>query len=242
MDWQHRTSLLLGYPALQKLQSCHVLVVGLGGVGGMLSEMLCRAGIGEMTLVDNDVIHPSNLNRQVIALQSTLGQSKVQTLAKRLQDINPDIKLHLVESFIRDEFTQAILSKPFDYVADAIDTLSPKLHLIRMCMEMKQPLVSAMGAGGKMDPTLVRIADISESHNCRLAYSIRKRLHRFGIYKGFKVVYSPEPVPDTAVRLVKGEQNKLTMVGTISYMPPIFGCFMASVILQDLLNHERIIP
>lgn len=238
MEWQDRTQLLLGSEALKILEESHVLVAGLGGVGGMLAEMLCRAGIGHLTLVDGDAIQKTNLNRQIPSLHSNIGQAKTQVVAQRLKDINPNINLQLVSDFIRDDFTADLLSQPFDYVADAIDTLSPKLHLIRLCMEKGHKLVSSMGAGGKLDPEQVRIADISESHHCRLAYNIRKRLHRLGIFNGFTVVFSPEPVPNEATMPVTGEQNKITIIGTVSYMPPIFGCYMASVIIRDLINKK----
>ncbi|MBP7848946.1 MAG: tRNA threonylcarbamoyladenosine dehydratase [Lentimicrobiaceae bacterium] len=241
MDWQDRTRLLLGQEKVDVFQQSHVLVAGLGGVGGMLAEMLCRAGVGTLTLVDGDTVHLTNLNRQIPALHSTLGKPKVEVVAQRLKDINPEINLHLAPVFLRDEIMQEYLSRPYDYVADAIDTLSPKMHLIRISLEKGHRLVSAMGAGGKTDPLQIRVSDISNSYNCRLAYSIRKRLHRQGIFTGFKVVFSPEPVSGKAVRMISGEQNKLTTVGTISYMPAVFGAHMAAVILMDMINQQETI-
>ncbi|HRY97766.1 MAG TPA: tRNA threonylcarbamoyladenosine dehydratase [Bacteroidales bacterium] len=235
MEWNSRTRLLIGDPGLERLRKSHVLVAGLGGVGSALAESLCRAGVGELTLIDGDTIQESNLNRQLIALRSRLGQPKAQALAERLHDINPDLRAHVYTEFIRDERSAELLAQPYDYVADAIDTLSPKLHFIRLALENGQRLVSSMGAGGKIDPTQLRIAPIEESHGCRLAFIVRKKLHRMGIRQGFTVVFSPEPVPPEAMMAVD-EQNKKTRVGTISYMPPLFGGFMASVILRYLIQ------
>ena len=189
MDWQDRTRLLLGQEKVDVFQQSHVLVAGLGGVGGMLAEMLCRAGVGTLTLVDGDTVHLTNLNRQIPALHSTLGKPKVEVVAQRLKDINPEINLHLAPVFLRDEIMQEYLSRPYDYVADAIDTLSPKMHLIRISLEKGHRLVSAMGAGGKTDPMQIRVSDISNSYNCRLAYSIEARPAE-GIFTKVWVVFS----------------------------------------------------
>lgn len=237
-DWQTRTALLIGEEGLGRLSQAHVLQVGLGGVGAYTAEQLCRAGIGEMTIVDADTVSVSNLNRQLPALHSTVGKSKVQVMAERLLDINPQLKLHCIEEFIRDERTAEILdAAPYSCVSDAIDTLSPKVYLIFQTLQRGLPLVSVMGAGGKMDPSKIQIADISKSYNCHLAKTVRKRLYRMGIRSGFNVVFSTELVPEEAIVIEKDESiNKLSTVGTISYMPAVFGCFAASAVIQELLK------
>ena len=233
-----RTELLVGTEGLEQLKKAHILVVGLGGVGGYAAEQLCRAGIGELTLIDGDIIQPSNRNRQIIALTSTENEPKADTLAKRLQDINPDCKLNIISEYIRDERMVEILSlASYDYVVDAIDTLSPKVFLIYHSLQMGLKIVSSMGSGGKMNPEKIQIADISKSHTCPLAYMVRKRLHRLGIRKGFKVVFSPEEIPPHAMR-EDISTNKRTTIGTISYMPPLFGCFCASVVIRDILEQS----
>lgn len=235
-DWLSRTELLFGKEKMERLKNAHVLIVGIGGVGAYTAEQLCRAGIGEMTLVDADSVSLTNLNRQLPALHSTLGLSKVDVMCQRLLDINPDIKLHAIHEFIRDERTPEVLdSAPFDYVVDAIDSLSPKVFLIYFALQKHLPLVSVMGAGGKINPALVQVADIKKTHQCKLAHAIRKRLHRMGITTGFKAVFSPEPVNENAI-LIEADPdiNHLSTVGTISYMPAVFGCHAAAVVINDL--------
>ncbi len=189
-NWLERTELLLGQESLQRLQQSHVLVVGLGGVGAYTAEMLCRAGVGELTIIDADSVHPSNRNRQLIALKSNDGEKKVELMAKRLKDINPDIRLHALDEFIRDERIFEILETPYDYIADAIDTLAPKIFLIKTALERNIPIISSMGSGGKMDPAMIRVVDFADTYNDKLARMLRKRLHKMGIYTGFKVVFS----------------------------------------------------
>lgn len=235
-DWQARTRLLLGEERLLKLRKANVLVAGLGGVGAYAAEQLARAGIGSMTIVDGDKIQPSNRNRQLPALISTTGSRKVQIMSERLMDINPELKLTSIDEYIKDQRMIDILETGYDYVVDAIDTLSPKVYFIYHTMRLGMPLISSMGAGGKLDPMQVRIADISETNNCKLAYYMRKRLHKLGVWNGFKAVYSPEEVSRDAVELAEGEINKKSTVGTISYMPAVFGCFCASGVINDLLN------
>lgn len=234
--WSERTELLIGASKLENLNHAHVLVVGLGGVGAYAAEMVARAGVGRMTIVDADSVAPSNINRQLVALHSTIGRPKAHILADRLRDINPAIELTVIEEYIKDQATETLLdSAPFDFVVDAIDTLSPKVNLIRAALERNLPLVSSMGAGAKTDPTKIEVSDISRSHHCPLAHALRKRLHRIGIRNGFKVVFSAEP-PREGAMILCDEQNKKSNVGTVSYMPAVMGCACASVVIRDLIG------
>ncbi|MBR5206756.1 MAG: tRNA threonylcarbamoyladenosine dehydratase [Alistipes sp.] len=235
-NWLERTELLLGNEKLNILRRAHVLVVGVGGVGAYAAEMIARAGVGELTIADADVVGLSNINRQLVALHSTVGQQKCDILAARLRDINPELKLHIVNRFIKDDQTDELLdSAKFDYVVDAIDTLSPKLALIKGSLDRGIPLVSSMGAGAKTDPTLMEIKDIAKTHHCPLAHMLRKRLHKIGIKRGFRAVFSPEPIREGAMILCE-EQNKKSNVGTISYIPALFGIGCASVVIRDLIG------
>lgn len=238
-DWLTRTKLILDEGKLKKLKDSSVLVVGLGGVGAYAAEMICRAGVGAMTIVDGDHIHPTNRNRQLPALKSTEGMAKANVMGQRILDINPEIKLTVIQEYIKDDRMIEIIDKGFDYVVDAIDTLSPKIFLIYHSLQRKLPVVSSMGAGGKFDPTKVSISDISETTDCSLARILRKRLHRLGIREGFTAVYSTEPVDKRKIVATNGEQNKASIVGTISYMPAAFGIACASVVLRDLAGINR---
>lgn len=234
-----RTSLLLGEEKLERLQQAHVLVVGLGGVGAYAAEMLVRAGIGRMTIADADVVSLSNINRQLVALHSTIGRLKADILAERLRDIAPDLQLTVVAKYIHDEETNTLLdAAPYDYVVDAIDTLSPKLALIKGTLDRGYAVVSSMGAGAKTDPTQMEIADIAKTHHCPLAHMLRKRLHKIGIRSGFQAVFSPEPIREGAM-IVCEEENKKSNVGTISYLPALFGIGCASVVIRDLLGEMK---
>jgi tRNA A37 threonylcarbamoyladenosine dehydratase len=235
-NWQERTKLLFGEEKLKRLQQSHVLIVGLGGVGAYAAEQIVRAGVGEVTIVDGDRVHPGNRNRQLAALVSTEGMEKALVMQQRLLDINPDLKIHVVNEYIRDERMIEILSHPYDYVVDAIDTLAPKIFLLYHSLQKGHRVASSMGAGGKTDPSMVQIADISKSHNDNLARILRKRLHRLGVFEGIKVVFSPELVDNSAIILTENEQNKITTVGTVSYMPAIFGNFLSSIVIRDLIS------
>lgn len=238
-NWLERTELLLGEEKLNLLRNANVLVVGVGGVGAYAAEMIVRAGVGRMTIADADKVSESNINRQLVALHSTIGREKCDILAERLKDINPELQLSVVNRFIKDDETDALLdSDQFDYVVDAIDTLSPKLALIKGALDRGIPLVSSMGAGAKTDPTLMEIKDIAKTHHCPLAHMLRKRLHKIGIKRGFWAVFSPEPVREGAMILCE-EQNKKSNVGTISYIPAMFGIGCASVVVRDLVGEFR---
>ena len=235
-NWRSRTGLLLGDEKLERLQQSHVLVAGLGGVGAFAAEQLCRAGVGKLTIVDGDSVTPSNRNRQLLALASTQGQRKSQLMAMRLRDINPDVELVVVDEFLKNQRINELLSHPYDYVIDAIDTLSPKVFFILAALRYNRPLVSSMGAGGKLNPAMITVDDISRTSGCKLAFYIRKRLQKFGVKDGFQAVFSPETVEKSAVKPVDDEPNKKSTVGTISYMPAMFGCYCASVALRRLIE------
>lgn len=240
-NWLIRTELLLGKEKLDILKKSHVMVVGLGGVGAYAAEQLCRSGIGRITIIDGDRINPSNRNRQLPALISNEGKYKTEIMAARLKDINPDIELEIISEYIRDErMTEIIKAHKYDYVVDAIDTLSPKIFLIYHTVSNGLKLVSSMGSGGKTDPSKVQVADISQTHICPLAEILRKRLHRLGVYSGFKAVFSTERIPPHAIVINENEPNKKSTVGTISYMPPLFGCIAASVVIRELLGENII--
>ncbi len=231
-----RTRLLVGDEKMARLREAHVLVVGLGGVGAYAAEMICRAGVGRLTIADSDCVSESNINRQLVALHSTVGRPKAEVLAERLRDIDPGLELTVVGEYIRDEWTDRLLdSARFDYVVDAIDTLSPKVALIRGCLDRGYPLVSSMGAGAKTDPTRLEIRDIGDTHHCPLAHMLRKRLHKLGIHRGFWAVFSAEPLREGSMILCE-ETNKKSNVGTISYMPAVFGCGCASVVIRGLMG------
>lgn len=234
-EWKSRTTLLLGENRMNYLSGCHVLVVGLGGVGAYAAEQLCRAGIGKMTIVDADTVNESNLNRQLPALRSTIGRPKVEVVAQRLLDINPELELTVHNEFIRDERTEAILDEAnYQFVVDAIDSLSPKVFLLYHALRRQIPVVSSMGAGAKTDPSQVRIADISKTQNCALAKAVRKRLRTLGVNKGIAAVFSTEMANPDAVIEVDDEQCKRTTTGTISYMPALFGCFLSAHVLRNI--------
>jgi len=231
MNWKERTELLLGPDAIAALARSRVLVVGVGGVGGYAAEMLCRAGVGHLVVVDSDEVSETNINRQLLALHSTVGRPKCEVLKERLLDINPEIDILTVPEYVSEENIPTLLgSEPFDYVVDAIDTLSPKIALIQYCLSMGWPLVSAMGAGAKTDATAVRIADISKTRQCPLAHQLRKRLHRLGIFEGFLAVYSEEK-PRRESMVLEESRNKKSQVGTVSYLPAVFGCACAQAVV-----------
>ena len=234
--WKERTELLVGAEGLERLFESSVAVIGLGGVGAYAAEMLCRAGVGHLILLDSDVVSESNKNRQLIALDSTIGKPKSTVLAERLKDINPDVRLTLINCYLEEGSIQQLLGEHIvDFLVDAIDTLAPKIALIKYCVESGIPHVSSMGAGAKFDATAVRLADLSKSYNCPLAYILRKKLRKVGISKGFKVVFSEELPRREAIVAVE-ERNKKSNVGTISYLPAVFGCVCAQAAVEHLLK------
>ncbi len=236
-NWQERTQIMVGADGLERLRNANVLVAGVGGVGSYAVEQLVRAGIGNITIVDADVVNPSNRNRQLPALVSTESIKKVEVVKQRCLDINPELNITTHDIFLKEELIPDLIdSQKFDFVVDAIDTLSPKVYLIFETVKRNIPLISSMGAGGKVDPSKITITDISKSYHCNLARMVRKRLHKLNVHKGFSVVFSPEEVDDEMIIHVEGEQNKKTTVGTISYMPAMFGCYVGSHVIRNLLH------
>ena len=235
-NWQERTHILVGDEGISKLASSSVAVIGLGGVGAYAAEMLCRAGVGRLLLLDSDRVSVTNKNRQLIALDSTVGMMKTEVLAARLRDINPNVELELVEEYLEEGNVEELLGgRKIDFLVDAIDTLSPKISLIKYCTDNSIKLVSSMGAGAKFDATAIRIKDLSKSFNCPLAYILRKKLRKVGIHKGFDVVFSEE-LPDKDAIIPMEERNKKSQVGTISYLPAVFGCVCAQAAIEFLIK------
>jgi tRNA A37 threonylcarbamoyladenosine dehydratase len=235
--WMSRTELMLGDEKMNSLINKQVLVIGLGGVGGICAEMIVRAGVGKITIVDNDRVDASNINRQIQALHSTVDQPKAKVLAARLLDINPALNLTVHEMYIKEEITTQLLeSQKWDYVVDCIDTLSCKVFLIKKSLDLNLPIVSSMGAGGKVDPSQIIITDISKTYVCNLARYVRKRLQSLGIKKGLKVVFSPEKADQDKIIVTEKAFPKKSIIGTLSYMPAVFGCTVASVVIRDLME------
>lgn len=232
--WQQRTALLMGEDALARLASSTVAIVGVGGVGAYAAEMITRAGVGHLVLLDTDVVSPSDKNRQLLALDSNMDRVKVDVMEARLKDINPTVVIDKIAEYLTEENVAKVLDAyKIDFLVDAIDTLSPKLALIEYCVKGGIPLVSSMGSGAKYDATKVRLVDLSKSYNCPLAYIVRKKLRKRGIEKGFKVVFSEE-LPEREAIVEDAGRNKKSQVGTISYMPAVFGCVCAQAAIDFL--------
>lgn len=246
-----RTELLIGSEGLKKLRDSTVAVFGLGGVGGYAAEALCRAGVGRLVIVDFDDVCVTNINRQIIALDDTVGRSKALVMADRMRRINPSADIVPCKDFYSAETCDYLLSGKFDYVLDAIDNITSKLHLIRTCQERGIPIVSSMGAASKMDPSRIRVADIADTHKCRMARIVRKLLKKQGIERGVKVVFSTEEYREQAGRdsVCRDScvcphrdvedyscRHRRVILGSISFIPGIFGLTMAGVAVNDLLE------
>lgn len=242
--WMGRTELLFEKEGMERIMNANILVVGLGGVGSFAAEMIARAGVGMMTIIDGDVVDPTNRNRQLPALSTTHGMKKSDVMRERLLAINPELNLTALDVFVRNDITDSILDgvdgKGYDYVLDCIDTLSPKINLIRKCVERNIRIVSSMGAAGKVDPTQVQIADISKTYNCTLARYVKKKLRRMNIRKGVKVVFTTELPDRESLVLTEGMNNKRSFMGTVPYLPAIFGCTMSSVVIRGLVAGEHL--
>jgi len=236
ISWLSRTSLLVGESNVRKLTQKHVMIVGLGGVGSYAAEFIARSGIGTMTIIDGDVVDPTNRNRQLPALSTNHGVSKALIMAERLKAINPEIELNVIQEFVNPKMVEEQLTAKPDYIIDAIDSITPKITFIRMAFEKGIPIVSSMGAGAKLDPTQLRVVDISKTYNCPFAQQIRKGLKQFEIYKGIKAVFSPEKIIKESLMLTDGKNYKKSAYGTISYLPATFGAVVASVAIRDLMG------
>ena len=237
-EWTERAELLFRKEGLEKLQNAHVLVVGLGGVGSFAAEFLARAGVGKMTIVDGDVVDITNINRQLPALHSTVGQPKISIMGDRLMDINPELQLTRVQEFLSPERAFEIVTPDFDYVLDCIDSITPKLNLIVGAKKKGVKIISNMGAGGKMVASKVVVKDISKTDVCPLAKVVRKRLKKMGVSRGVKAVFSTEKPDEGSVKRTDGTNFKKSFYGTNSYMPCLFGLHAAETVIRHLLKKE----
>lgn len=238
ISWLSRTKLLIGEDALLRLTQSHVMVVGLGGVGSYAAEFIARSGVGKMTIIDGDVVDPTNRNRQLPALATNHGVAKALIMEERLKAINPEMDLQVIQQFINPEMVMQQLAGKPDYVIDAIDSITPKITFIKLAYESGLRVVSSMGAGAKLDPTQLKVVDISRTWNCPFAQQVRKNLKKFGIRKGIKVVFSPENPIKESLMLTDGKNYKKSAYGTISYLPAVFGAVASSVVIRDLIKKE----
>ncbi len=230
-----RSQILLGDVGIQHLQRQHLFVAGMGGVGSYCVEALARAGIGRLTLLDHDCVAVSNLNRQLPALLSTIGQSKAELMRARIADINPDCQVTILTDFLGIENVNQLVPGDVSYVIDCIDSLSCKVALVVESYKRGLKVASSMGAGNRLDPTRIKIADISETILCPLAREMRKRLRNEAVYSGILTVFSDEPPHPPLPPEPTGRGRPRAVNGTISYMPPLFGMMLAGAVLQRLL-------
>ena len=238
-NWLQRTELLVGANTLEALRNLHVMVVGLGGVGSFAAEFLARAGVGKMTIIDGDTVDLTNTNRQLPALHSTVGRSKTGVMAERMKDINPELDLIVREEFLTPDLVKTLITEEYDYVFDCIDSIQPKQYIIVACKQKGVRVVSSMGAGGRIDPSKVQVADLSQTFNCPFAQQVRKGLKRKGVRRGVTVVFSSEPVYRDNCMLTDGNRFKKSFYGTISYIPALFGLHMASVVVRETVEKTR---
>ena len=239
MSWLERTALLVQDEGVEGLKKANILVVGLGGVGSYAAEFIARAGVHKMTIVDGDFFDETNKNRQLPALDSTIGQSKAKVLAARLRDINKDIEITVLEEFLSPDRAYEIVTREFDYVLDCIDSITPKVNLIVAARRKKVKIISAMGAGGKLDVNKIKIKDISQTKNCTMARVLRKRLKERKVNKGVKAVYSEEMQISESLKRTDGTNFKKSYYGTISYMPAAFGLQAAAHVLNFILKDKK---
>ena len=235
-EWTERAELLFKKEGLEKLKNANILIVGVGGVGSFAAEFIARAGVGKMTIVDGDVVDITNINRQLPALHSTVGEPKIDVVGNRLMDINPELQLTKIKEFLSPERAFEIVSDEFDFVMDCIDSVTPKLNLIIAAKRKKVKIISSMGAGGKMEASKVKVADISKTQNCFLAKAIKKRLKEVKIDKGVKVVFSSEIQDESSLKTTDGKNYKKSFYGTNSYMPGLFGLYAAETVIRHILN------
>lgn len=232
-----RTELLIGEKSLNKLKNARVAVFGLGGVGGYVAEALARSGVGTLDIIDNDTVSLTNINRQIFALHSTIGMKKTQVAEKRLKDINPDIKINAYDVFYLPETSHIFNFKNYDYIVDAIDTVTGKIEIIANAKKENVPVISSMGTGNKLDPLSFEIADISKTSVCPLAKVMRKELKSRGI-KNVKVLYSKE-IPQTQKSISQEETKKRQTPASISFVPSVAGLIIAGEVIKDLLKEEN---
>lgn len=233
--WQERATLLFKTEGINNLKNANVLIVGVGGVGSFAAEFLARAGVGSLTIVDGDVVDITNINRQLPALHSTVGLSKIEVVGNRLMDINPELQLTKIQEFLSPERAFEIVDEKYDYVLDCIDSVTPKLNLIIGAKRKRVKIISSMGAGGKMEAAKVKVADITNTVNCMFAKTIRRRLKEFKIDK-LKVVFSSEIQDETSLKMTDGSNYKKSFYGTNSYMPGLFGLYMAETVIRYLIK------
>ena len=235
-----RSALVFSETALQRLRTAHVLVAGVGGVGGFAAEAIARAGVGQITLIDHDRVSGSNLNRQIVALTTTIGRSKTEVMAERIQAIHPDCRVTTVSRFLEaDAMDDLLTGEAYDYVVDAIDSLNCKVALIEAAVRLSIPIASSMGAGRRVDPGAIRLADLFQTHSCGLARQIRQRLRKRGIKKGVPVVFSEEcPRPPGPMEAIEGARGRVVN-GTASYMPGIFGLMLAGHVIRSLAEDQK---
>ena len=237
---QSRTEILIGPEGIAKLACKHVMVVGLGGVGAYAAEAVARAGIGSMTIVDHDKVATSNCNRQLPAMQSTLGQSKAEVMAQRLLDINPDLKLVVKDHFVTpDNSNELLTEQPVDYLLDCIDSIACKAALVAECQKLEIPAASALGAGGRLDATKAKISTLKKTEVCPLAREMRGQMRKLGANLNYPVVYSNEtPIKGLPHQPIDGDSpgRPRAVNGTISYLPGMFGLMLAGLVIQELLK------
>lgn len=239
-NWLERTELILGETEMKRLQQAHVLIVGLGGIGSFAAEFIARSGVGQLTIIDGDVFDITNKNRQLTALDSTIGINKAVVLGERIKDINPKIQLNILEEFVQPERVWEILNefKP-DYVMDCIDSLTPKVEWIAACKRLKIRIITHLGAGGKTDPSKVKVSSLIQSHNCKLGLQVKKRLKKRGIgFKSVRCVFSEEQQQKNSLKMTDGTNFKRSFYGTVSYMPALFGLMGAADVIRYLTSFE----
>ena len=241
-NWLERSELLIGHDKIDNLRNSHVLIIGLGGIGSFAAEFIARAGVGKMTIIDGDVFDPTNKNRQLTALDSTIGKNKALVLADRLKEINPELRLNILEEFVLPTRVWELLEmyKP-DYVMDCIDSVTPKLEWIIACKRLKIKIITHLGAGGKLDPSKVKVANLENTFNCKLGAHIKKRMKRKNIsFRGIKAVFSEELQRKESLKMTNGLNFKKSFYGTISYMPALFGLIGAAEVIRFLSEKECI--
>jgi tRNA threonylcarbamoyladenosine dehydratase len=238
-NWLERTELLIGKDTIDHLKGKHVLIVGLGGIGSFAAEFIARSGIGKFTLIDGDVFDPTNKNRQLTALDSTVGKNKARVLAERIKDINPEVTIRTLEEFVVPERVWEILEEDRpDLIMECIDSVSPKIEWIVAAIRLKIRIISHFGAGGKLDPSRVQVTNLPKTHNCQLAAHIKKRLRKRGVDgKMVKAVYSSELQIKSSLKMTSGLNFKRSFYGTVSYMPALFGLMGAAEAIRYLSKH-----